>query len=434
MTDWRRTYWVVWAANLITSIGMMSFLPFFPSLLEEMGVRDEAEVARWAGVCFAAAPLTATFSAPLWGAVGDRFGRKLMVCRSMVAIALFVGAMGFATTPWQLLALRLAQGLFSGFIPPSITLVSVLAPADQQGRIAGNLTTALAIGALVGPLFGGLAVSVLGSHQRVFFAVAGLASLATLLVVLGAREDRSTWRKEAQPVGLRAVLRAAFGDLRDVVASPALRATALLVFALQFGLGALNPVMELHVREFFTGVDVEGSLLHRVTRLVGSEGLTVQDRVEALATSLAFGVMAIASLVTLGPWGRFGDRIGHRRALLYCAVVCIGSLLLQAVAPLYAVLLLGRAAMGVGLSGIGPLAFGLAAGEASADRRGGAFGAVFSARTLAVAIGGIAGGAAYEHVGARGLMLASSAVVVAALLGFAAVTATSERGQAGSEP
>ena len=37
MAGWRRTYWTVWTANLVTAIGMMSFLPFFPSLLEEMG-------------------------------------------------------------------------------------------------------------------------------------------------------------------------------------------------------------------------------------------------------------------------------------------------------------------------------------------------------------------------------------------------------------
>ncbi len=419
MADWRRTYWVVWAANLITSIGMMSFLPFFPSLLEELGVEGEGRVALWAGLCFAAAPLTATFSAPLWGAVGDRFGRKLMVCRSMVAIALFVGAMGLATAPWQLLALRLAQGLFSGFIPPSITLVSVLAPADQQGRIAGNLTTSLAIGALLGPLLGGLAATTLGSHQRVFFLVAALAACATLLVAFGAREDRATWRQGAAPVGLRAVLRAAFGDLREVARNPELRSVALLVFAMQFGLGAVNPVMELHVRELFHGVSLDGSLLERATEWSGAEGLTARDRVLAFATSLAFGVMAIASLVTLGPWGRHGDRIGHRRALVQCGVVCVASLALQAVAPLFAVLLLGRAAMGVGMSGIGPLAFGLAAGEASADRRGGAFGAVFSARTFAVAVGGIVGGAAYAYIGVGGLFWASAALVAAALARFA---------------
>lgn len=423
MADWKRTYWAVWAANLITSIGMMSFLPYFPSLLEELGLEDEGEIARWAGWCFAAAPLTATFSAPLWGAVGDRFGRKLMVCRSMVAIAVFVGAMGFARTPGELLALRLAQGLFSGFIPPSITLVSVLAPPDQQGRVAGNLTTSLAIGALLGPLFGWLVSTAAGSHRSVYFAVSALAAFATALVVFGAHEDRATIRAGDVPRGARAVARAAFADLREVVANPALRAVAFLVFAMQFGLGAVNPVMELHVRDFFAGVDVEGGFLHRVTDLVGGgAGVAAHDRVESFATNLAFGVMAIASLATLSAWGRWGDRIGHRRALIQCSVVCVGSLVVQAAAPWFAVLLVGRALMGVGMSGIGPLAFGLAAGEASADRRGGAFGAVFSARTLAVAVGGIAGGYAYEYVGATGLMAASGVVVLAALSLFAART------------
>jgi len=415
VANWKRTYWVVWAANLITSIGMMSFLPFFPSLLEEMGVEGEAAVARWAGVCFAAAPLTATFSAPFWGAIGDRFGRKLMVCRSIGAIALFVGAMGFAATPWQLLALRFAQGLFSGFIPPSITLVSVQAPAERQGRIAGDLTTALAIGALIGPLLGGLAVTLLGSHQRVFFVVAALSAAATALVAFGVHEDKATWRKEVQPKGVGAVARAAWSDLREVAADPSLRAVALLVFALQFGLGAVNPVMELHVRSLLEGRDVDGTALAQLSEWAGSEGLTVHERVETLATSLAFGVMAIASLVSLGLWGRFGDVIGHRRALLYCAAICIGSLLFQAAAPVYALLLVGRVLMGVGMSGTGPLAFALAAGVASADRRGGAFGAVFSARTLAVAIGGMAGGVAYDYIGARGLMFGSAVLIVGAL-------------------
>ena len=134
MSPWKRTYWSGWTANLIASIGMMSFLPFFPSLLGELGLTGKTELAVWSGLVFGAAPLSATVMSPIWGALGDRVGRKIMVLRSMVAIALFVGLMGFAETPMQLLLLRVGQGIFSGFIPPSITLVSVGAPADRQGR------------------------------------------------------------------------------------------------------------------------------------------------------------------------------------------------------------------------------------------------------------------------------------------------------------
>ena len=118
MGNWKRTYRAVWLANLITSVGMMSFLPFFPSLLEEMGVSGDTAVRAWAGAIFGAAPLSATLMSPIWGALGDRLGRKLMVCRAMFAIALFVGGMYFASTPLQLLLMRIGQGLFSGFIPP----------------------------------------------------------------------------------------------------------------------------------------------------------------------------------------------------------------------------------------------------------------------------------------------------------------------------
>ena len=72
------------------------------------------------------------------------------------AITVFVGAMAFARTPWELLALRLMQGVFSGFVAPSLTLVSIGAPAHLQGRIAGSLQVAMGLGAVGGPLMGEL--------------------------------------------------------------------------------------------------------------------------------------------------------------------------------------------------------------------------------------------------------------------------------------
>ena len=66
-------------------------------------------------------------------------------------------------------------------------------------------------------------------------------------------------------------------------------------------------------------------------------------------------------------------------------------------------------------SAIGPLAFGLAAGEATVGRRGGAFGVVFSARTLAAATGGMIGGALYPLLGARGVMMMCAVLLVATL-------------------
>lgn len=430
--DWRRTYWVVWIANLVTSIGMMSFLPFFPSLLEEMGVADPTARARWAGVCFAAAPLSATVSAPIWGAIGDRFGRKIMVCRAMVAIAVFVGGMGLVQAPWQLLAMRLGQGMFSGFIPPSITLVSVAAPETQQGRIAGNLATALAIGGLTGPLFGGFLQVQLGAQQPVFFVVGTMALVSAIFVWFGAHEDKAKRRGGGEKRPGKAI-RQTLSDVGEVFRNPAMRATALVVFALQFGLGAVNPVLELHIQDLF-GPGLEGTYWETLADRFGKKDMPLEVRVETLATSLCFGAMAVASLMALSPWGRYGDRIGHGPALVRCAVVALLALFVQGAVLVYFVLLIGRFLMGVGMAGIGPLAFGLAAGEASADRRGGAFGVVFSARTFAVAIGGTAGGLMYPYLGLRGILAVSGALLLGTLMLFRASAGSRATASARTHP
>lgn len=420
MPGWRRTYWVVWLANLITAVGMMSFLPFFPSLLEELGLSDRAEISLWTGLIFGAAPLSATFMSPVWGALGDRIGRRVMVVRAMLAIAVFVGAMAFAETALQLFLLRIGQGLFSGFIPPSITLVSVSAPADRQGRVAGDLQTALALGAVVGPMLGSVIAATAG-HRQVFLWVAAGALASAMLVMLFAAEDagdRQAVERGQSGGSLRRLLAGTRDDLRAVWRNRTLRGTLVLLFFLQFGLGATNPLLEIYVRDLVQGTGLDGSMLAFFARFTRSGALGEEAGVIALATGALFTGMALCNLATIPIWGRYGDRIGHAQALWICATGAVVSLFLQALAPLYAVLFLGRMLMGVSLAGTGPLAFGLAAAEISVDKRGGAFGVVFSARTLAVAVGGATGGATSAWIGIRGLMAFAGTTVMMALVAF----------------
>ena len=391
MASWKRTFRVIWLANLITSIGMMSFIPFFPSLLEELGVHDETSVRIWAGVLFGAAPLGATLMSPIWGALGDRLGRKLMICRAMLAIAIFVGGMAFAQGPWTLLFLRLGQGLFSGFIPPGITLVSVQAPVDRQASVTAQLSTSLALGSMIGPLLGGWLSVVLGGHQAVFLVVGAAALCSALLVWFVAHEDMAVHgAKDSSPGTARVgavshALSKLRSDVHSVLVHPALRATAFLVFAVQFGLGCANPLMERFVAQLLASNPGSGILefLERLpfAQVEGGSRVT-------MATAIAFGGMAFANLVCLPLWGMRGDRVGYSRVMGESAVLSILALAIQASASTYGVLLGGRLLLGAAVAGIGPLAFGLAAGQVEAGRRGGAFGVVFSARTAAVAVGG----------------------------------------------
>ncbi len=389
MESWKRTYWAVWFSNLIAAMGMMSILPFFPSHLEAMGLEDRASIATWTGVVFGAAPLSAAIVSPIWGALGDRFGRRLMVVRSMIGIAIFVGAMAYATSPWQLLVLRIAQGMFSGFLPPSMTLVSTVAPVHKQGRLAANLQSAMVWGAVLGPMLGE-AVRETRSVEDVYLVVSALAATAVLVVLLFAREDHSKRQAKTEAVSFARVLRGSLGDLNELRTNRGLRVAVVFLFWLQFAMGATNPQMELFVR------DLDAWFLRP-------------------SVAAPFSVLAAANLVALPLWGRYGDARGHHRALVCCAAWSAAALLLHAVTPGFEALLVLRALLGVVVAGAGPLAFGLAAAETAADRRGGAFGVVFSARALAVAVSAMAGGWLSSLTGIRGLFVVGGTMVLLSL-------------------
>ncbi|MBI5431560.1 MAG: MFS transporter [Planctomycetes bacterium] len=394
MEAWRRTQRAVWLANLVTAAGMMSFLPFFPSHLQALGLEDRSEIATWAGVLYGAAPLSAAVMSPIWGAVGDRVGRKVMVLRSMLAIALFVGAMAFATSPWQVLVLRLLQGAFSGFVAPSLTLVSVSAPADRQGSISASLQQAMTLGAVAGPALGESARAH-GGIRAAYLVVAALALLSAGCVAVFAEEHDGHRRGASAEGGAlgdshgdshgaargrtswRSALRASFGDLAELRTNRALRAAVVLTFWLQFGMGATTPMLELVVQDFPSDA----------------------PHILPLSTGALFSAVAIANLVFLPWWGRFGDRHGHARALLACSGLSGAVLALHALPLTFDGWMAMRFALGAVMAGAGPLAFGV----------------VFAARCLAVAIAAALGGTGFGWLGARGLFLVAGGLVLASV-------------------
>lgn len=408
MPDWKRTYWSVWTANLITSIGMMSFLPFFPTLLEEIGLTNREEIAAWSGILYGAAPLSAAIMSPWWGALGDRWGRRIMVLRSMAAITLFVGAMAFARTPWQLLVLRLLQGVFSGYIAPSMTLVSVAAPAAEQGRVTGALQTATAAGSIAGPMIGA-ALALVMPLRYVFLGVACLSLVSGVLVLVWAAEDPAHRRQASGEHTFRSVLAGSGRDLADLWRNETLRASLAIVFWIQFAMGATNPILDLHVRDL----------------------LDADPDTQKLATSVLFSGMAVVNLLAIPVWGRFGDKHGHASLLVTVATWSGLALVAQGLAPLFWLLLASRLVFGAAMAGSSPLSFGLAAREASVDRRGGAFGVVFGVRTLAVALSAIAGGTLSRFLGIPGLFVAGGVVVLSTAWWMRATRSRSEAPRAG---
>jgi MFS family permease len=315
-----------------------------------------------------------------------------MVVRSLFGLALFVGAMSFARTPWELLVLRILQGCFSGYMPPSLTLVSVSAPPERTGQVTSWIQTASTVGTILGPLLGVFLLERFDVHAM--FTVTGIGAGASgFLVLVLARED-ARGRAPAGRFSVGEVLRSSWGDLRALAANPAVRAAMALYGAVHFALGATQPLTEFLVAATWRGAASE------IERLTGA----------------LFSVLAVTAIVATPVWGWAGDRFGHAVALRCASVSSALALVAHALAPSYAWLFVVRLLFGLASPGASASAFGLAAAATEREVRGSAMGAVFSARCLALAAGSFLGGTLMGFVGIRAAFALAGAAIALALL------------------
>jgi MFS family permease len=256
---------------------------------------------------------------------------------------------------------------------------------------------AMAAGAIGGPLLGSLLVAQYGVRS-VFVIVSVLTGLATLLVVLFADERRSPAELTDGhgSISFANMLRGLLRDLEELMSRPRLRAALLILFVTQFGIGATNPQLELFVRDLSPGLDTAA---------------------RSARTGILFTAMSVANLAAMPLWGRYGDRTGHLRALVLASGLCAMALLATTFATTFLILLGGRVLLSLAGAAMGPCAFALAGSEAPEHRRGASYGAVFSSRTLSLALSAGAGGGLVSVLTIRGLFLAaalSSGVMAAA--------------------
>ncbi|MEV6823979.1 MFS transporter [Amycolatopsis sp. NPDC051102] len=130
--------------------------------------------------------LTTAATTPVWGKLGDLYGRKRV---HLSAIALFTAASvacGFAQDMPQLIAFRAVQGVGGGGLAVgALSLIGVLVPPRERGRYQGMTASVMAAGQIGGPLFGGLVTSLLGWRWNFFLNLPlGLAVFAATALVL----------------------------------------------------------------------------------------------------------------------------------------------------------------------------------------------------------------------------------------------------------
>jgi MFS family permease len=231
----------MWFTELVAIVGFSVVIPLLPLYVRDLGVVGERQVAMWSGAVFSSQAVTMAIFAPIWGALSDRYGRKVMVERAMYGGTVIMALMGLARSPFQLIVLRAIQGALTGTVTASRALVATTAPKDRAGYALGTLQVAVYIGATAGPLLGGVMADAVG-YRTPFFVTRALLLIAATAVAIVVREPRRSTQVLANPDGARSHGRR---TLRDQVLNhlrPVLDSAPILErsFAYEAGLGFIG--------------------------------------------------------------------------------------------------------------------------------------------------------------------------------------------------
>ena len=104
--------------------------------------------------------LAATITAPLYGRMGDRFGRRNVLLGALAVFVLGSLACGVAPTMWTLIAARVLQGLGGGgLMVLSQALIGELVLPAERPRYQGYFAAVFTVSSVGGPVVGGFVVN-----------------------------------------------------------------------------------------------------------------------------------------------------------------------------------------------------------------------------------------------------------------------------------
>ena len=192
MERWKINLYTLWVTQVLALMSFGFGLPFLPFYIQELGIVDPAQINFYTGLASTIPAATMVVSAPIWGLLADRYGRKLMLMRAMIAAVFIIGAMGLVTNIGQLLVLRALQGIFTGTITASMAFVSANTPENKMSTALGFMTSSNFIGYSIGPVMGGIMAESLG-YRFCFISGGALMIISLLLVGFLVKEDKTTY-------------------------------------------------------------------------------------------------------------------------------------------------------------------------------------------------------------------------------------------------
>lgn len=379
MPLWKRNMFVCWFGMFMTGIGMSQIAPILPLYIKHLGVQGSGPIAQYSGLAFGVTFIVSAIFSPIWGSAADKVGRKPMLLRASLGMAMIIASMGFAPNVYVLIGLRLLQGAISGYGTACTTLIATQTDKGHAGVALGTLSTALVAGSLIGPSVGGFIEDSVG-FEPVFFIIGSLMFATFLLTLFFVKEDFV--REEKEELTVREVWNAVPEKKLTVV----LCVTYLII---TLSLYTVEPIITEYVSE-----------------------LNKHINHVALISGLVFSASGLSNILAAPQLGRLSDKIGANKILLFMLIAAGILYIPQAFVKSWWQLLALRLLLGLTLGGLSPSVNILVKKITPSAITGRIFGFTISAAYLGTFAGSVSGGQIAAAFGIRCVFFSASALLL----------------------
>ena len=291
--DWKKNMYIAWIGCFFTGASFSLVMPFIPIYIEQLGA-PQNKIEFYSGLSISLTALSAAIVAPLWGNLADRKGRKLMMIRASLGMAITMGSLAFVPNVFWLLVMRFLNGILAGYIPNATAMVASQAPIEKNGWALGTLATGGVAGTLIGPSLGGFLAQTVGI-ENVFIVTGAILVVTTLLTIFFIKEDFKPVERKNM-ISTKEVFKK--GEQPGV-----LFGLFLTTLILQIGMTSISPILTLYIRE------------------LGGEMANI-----LFISGLIVSVAGVSTVLSSPFLGKIGDKFGNQRVLLgglILSVLCI---------------------------------------------------------------------------------------------------------------